>query len=234
MRLIIILLVATFLTTSAAVATAQQSVVADVKAKLVAAGQQWHTNCDAFEITRRVACRTGASLIPKFGSQNGCYPPGHPNGYSHDAIAFGPAPAGPWFDVLVSAGPDANVNGPTWSRTNPYPVALVQPWSCNEPETPALPPVLPPPPVTEPQPPAPPAPLPAIDLSPFLNSQQVLAYKIGELQTLIETLRAELRAFVEHEDQRWAKVNAAWKKVLAIVGAAGPAIVTAILKLTGK
>ena len=203
-----------------------------VKSELVAAGHVFTTNCDAFEIVWRVACETGASLVPKYGSQNGCYPPGHPHGYSHDAIAFGPAPAGPWFDILASAGPPANGNRPVWNHVDPYQVALVEPWDCDL-LAPVLVPIPTPIPAPEPSP-APPQPLPSVDLSPILNGQQVLTYKIGELQTLIETLRAELRAFVEHEDQRWAKVNAVWKKVVAIIGAAGPAIVTAILKLTGK
>ena len=231
MRLKTALLAALLLALSTPVA-AQQSVVERVKSELIAAGHVFTTNCDAFEIVRRVACETGASLVPKFGSQNGCYPPGHPNGYSHDAIAFGLAPAGPWFDILASAGPPANGNRPVWNRVDPYQVTLVEPWGCGVP-VPAPVPIPTPTPTPEPSP-VPLQPLPSIDLSPLLNSQQVLAYKIGELQTLIETLRAELRAFVEHEDQRWAKVNAVWKKVVAIVGAAGPAIVTAILKLTGK
>ena len=231
MRLITALLAAIFLTLSTP-AVAQQWIVERVKSELVAAGHVFTTNCDAFEIVWRVACETGASLVPKFGSQNGCYPPGHPNGYSHDVIAFGPAPAGPWFDILASAGPPANGNRPTWNRVDPYQVTLVEPWGCDVPVPAPVLPIPTPTPVPEPSPA--PQPLPSIDLSPLLNGHQVLTYKIGELQTLIETLRAELRAFAEHEDQRWAKVNATWKKVVAIVGAAGPAIVTAILKLTGK
>src|SRR6188474_2120392 len=58
------------------------------------------TNCDAFQITARVAWylrAQGAKLIPKTPAQNGCTWLGVR--YSHDAIAF----ADGWADLLVGA-----------------------------------------------------------------------------------------------------------------------------------
>lgn len=84
------------------------------KAALVAKGQTFTTNCDAAQITFRVAwtLRTeGAKLLVKSAAQNGCVWNGVK--YSHDALQF---PDG-WADLLASAGPPANTNTPTWQWT---------------------------------------------------------------------------------------------------------------------
>lgn len=97
-----------------------------------------------------------------------------------------------------------------------------------------LPPLPEPAPVPIPAPaPSPsPAPLPSTDLSPILAQLQVIAAQQATLAQ-VEVLRAELRAFVEHEDQRWAAVDATWKKVLLWAGTLSPAITTLLLKLAG-
>jgi len=84
------------------------------KAALVAQGQAFTTNCDAFQITARVAWvlrSEGATLIKKSAAQNGCVYLGQK--YSHDALQF----ADGWADLLASAGPPANINTPTWQWT---------------------------------------------------------------------------------------------------------------------
>jgi hypothetical protein len=93
----------------------QTVLVKRIKDELIAKGKTFNTNCDAFEITGRVAWALrdqGARLIVKTPGQNGCT---WTNGvrYSHDAIAFSDG----WVDCLVSAGPPLNTNGPSWSWT---------------------------------------------------------------------------------------------------------------------
>jgi hypothetical protein len=85
--------------------------VRQIKARLVARGYTFATNCDTFEILGRVGweLRTdGAKLILKRPEQNGCTYLGVR--YSHDALAF----PGGWVDALVKAGPPENVNEPAW------------------------------------------------------------------------------------------------------------------------
>lgn len=93
----------------------QTALVKRIKDELIAKGQTFTTNCDAFAITGRVAWALrdqGARLIVKTPGQNGCT---WTNGvrYSHDAIAFSDG----WVDCLESAGPPLNTNGPTWGWT---------------------------------------------------------------------------------------------------------------------
>jgi len=112
--------------TLAAPATAQTrsaAFVAQVKADLIDRGlipTVQGTNCDAFQITGRVAWALrdqGAKLIPKTAAQNGCVWKGAK--YSLDAIAF----ADGWADVLVGAGPPQNENRPAWQFTASGPSA---------------------------------------------------------------------------------------------------------------
>jgi hypothetical protein len=127
-----------------------KQLVEQVKAALVARGQKWETNEDAFQITGRVAWLLrgeGAMLISKQPGQNGA------NTFwagrvSHDAIAF---PTG-WKDVLVSAGPELNVNGPAWDPTGSSTARLIEPFDLDAGVV--VPPVVVPPVV--PVPPAPP------------------------------------------------------------------------------
>ena len=139
-----------------------KGLVVTIKADLEARGQTWKTNCDAFQITGRVAWALrnhGALLIKKHQPQNGCYAVNNAPGVSHDAIAF---PDG-WVDCLVDAGPPENRNVPAWgwhpSAAPPPPTSVVAPWDLDAGV------VIPPP--LEPPPPPPPettsAPLP--DLS---------------------------------------------------------------------
>lgn len=97
----------------------QVHLVASVKAELVARGvlpAQQATNCDAFQITARVAWRlrtSGAALLPKAPAQNGCTLTDGPYAgkrFSHDSIGF---PDG-WVDLLANAGPPSNANTPAW------------------------------------------------------------------------------------------------------------------------
>lgn len=128
-------------------AFAQASLVAQVKDALILQGQTFTTNCDAFEITRRVAWllrAEGAQLVGKTDAQNGCV--FGTRKYSHDVIAF---PTG-WRDILHSAGPPANVNEPAWDLTGTSPDApLYAPFESGGV---VVPPILPPV-VTVPPPP---------------------------------------------------------------------------------
>ena len=116
--------------------SSQKDLVADIKAQLVAKGQTFTTNCDAFQITGRVAWALrdrGAMLIKKSAAQNGCVLAAGPftgQKVSHDAIAF---PDG-WVDLLVSAGPPANVNGPAWDwhdAAAPPPTTVLLPYDLD-------------------------------------------------------------------------------------------------------
>ena len=90
----------------------QTALVKKIKDELIAKGQTFTTNCDAFQITGRVAWALrgqSAMLIVKTPGQNGCT---WTNGvrYSHDAIAFSDG----WVDCLEGAGPPLNTNQPSW------------------------------------------------------------------------------------------------------------------------
>ena len=110
----------------------QTALVKRIKDELIAKGQTFKTNCDAFEITGRVAWALrdqGARLIVKTPGQNGCT---WTNGvrYSHDAIAFSDG----WVDCLESAGPPLNTNGPTWGWTAVPPTGpLAEPFNLEHP-----------------------------------------------------------------------------------------------------
>jgi len=110
-----------------------RSVVQAVKAELNARGQRWETNCDAFQITGRVAWRLrpyGAVLLVKSPAQNGCNLSSGPHAgkrVGHDAIGF---PDG-WVDILISGGPPDNINGPTWDWHPSGPQSGLAPWDLD-------------------------------------------------------------------------------------------------------
>lgn len=157
-----------------AVAQDHTDVVAAVKAALVQRGQTFTTNCDAFEITRRVAWilrGEGALLIGKSAGQNGCE--FGDRTYSHDALAL---PTG-WRDLLESAGPPANLNGPAWAPTGASPTAPLYP-----PFDPGDGIVTPPPPIVSPPVVVPPPPVlpPPLDLSAVLAKLDALQLQLKE------------------------------------------------------
>jgi hypothetical protein len=101
----------------------QTALLAHIKSDLLARGiipPNPTDNRAPFEIISRVAWALrgqGARLIRKGPAQNGYTIPSGPRAgerYSHDAISF---PDG-WVDCLVSAGPPANENRPTWGWTD--------------------------------------------------------------------------------------------------------------------
>jgi hypothetical protein len=155
--------------------------VAQVKAALVAKGQTFTTNCDAFAITGRVAWALrsqGAKLFKKSAAQNGCTIPSGPRAgerYSHDAISF---PNG-WADLLTSAGPPANVNGPGWQWT-PGVRSATDPTVADPFDLDAGAPIVTPPIVT-----------PPIDAPPGLPPQ-MLVELVAKLIVEIQTLRQEV------------------------------------------
>ena len=96
---------------------AQSSVVADVKADLVAKGVPISGPCGAFQITKRVAWQlrgTGIGLLDK-PTGNGC------EGYSVDFLTY---PDGSGLDILGDSG---GANVPGWELLEP-PGALTGRW----------------------------------------------------------------------------------------------------------
>lgn len=88
-----------------------RDLVARIKAELEARGQKWENNCNAWQITARVAWELrdeGARLIEVSEAANHCLWDGR--FYSIDKIAF----PGVWVDILGSAGPPLNLNNPQW------------------------------------------------------------------------------------------------------------------------
>ena len=110
----------------------QTALVKKIKDELIAKGQTFTTNCDAFQITGRVAWALrdqSAMLIVKTPGQNGCT---WTNGvrYSHDAIAFSDG----WVDCLGSAGPPLNTNQPSWQwHSNLITAPLAAPFTLEAP-----------------------------------------------------------------------------------------------------
>lgn len=114
----------------AAPATAQESVVAQVKADLVARGVSLAGPCGAFQITNEVARRAGLKLLKKVPGQNRAIPqpdgscknpeeaPGE-HGYADGYLIQ--LPSGTGFDMLGDAG---GANNPAWQpETDPGLVA---------------------------------------------------------------------------------------------------------------
>lgn len=195
MKFLLIFLTALLL---AAPAYAQQSVVVDTKADLLARGiipNPQHDNCDAFQITARVAWKlraSGARLIEKNPAQNGCTWNGIR--YSHDAIQF----PGGFVDVLHSAGPPANVNGPAWDFVaGPSNGLTVEPFDMDLGPEPAP---VPEPPVAVPPIPAP---LPSVDLTAILLRLDALEAAVREEG---EKGRAETREFRNAVADKWKLV----------------------------
>lgn len=147
--LALLLLTAAPLAAQAPTPRNQKPLVEATKAALVAKGQTFTTNCDAFQITGRVAWALkdqGAQLLTKTDAQNGCVWQGRK--YSHDVITF----ATGWADLLRSAGPPANVNEPDWQCTASGPSAgAVAPIDLDAGSAPVVtpppvdPPIVPPP-----------------------------------------------------------------------------------------
>lgn len=111
----------------------QQGTVEFIKQDLIERGvipNPQTTNCHSAEITIRLAWATrkqGAMLFAKTMAQNGCQKVGHPK-VGHDAVAY---PDG-WVDILISAGPPANENRPTWDWHPGAPTGeLVAPWDLD-------------------------------------------------------------------------------------------------------
>ena len=122
----------------------EQTLVACIKNVLDVQGQQWLTNEDAFEITRRAACLSpGAQLVGKTPAQNGAWYKGRK--YSHDVIALG----SDWRDILKDAGPPLNLNTPVWYVTGTSNAPLFAPVDCDH-MWPAPLPVPPPAPISDP------------------------------------------------------------------------------------
>lgn len=187
---------------------AQVELVSRVKDALVARGQTFTTNCDAFEITRRVAWALrgrGALLIGKTPAQNGCDFGGQR--FSHDAIAFINAP---WRDVLRRAGPPDNANLPAWNVTGSSAAPLYEPF---DPGDVVLPPAEPPPPVVVP---------PPISQPPPGLEQQILD-ELRAHETAEAIDRGEAQAFRENVKTVWESVG---KPVLTFMGKyVAPAVV---------
>lgn len=111
----------------------QTALVERIKSELVARGQTFQTNCDAFSITGRVAWelrQRGAVLLVKNPGQNGCDITSGPHAgrkVSHDAIGF----LDGWVDCLASAGPPSNENRPVWQWTPGPPAVGLEPWDMD-------------------------------------------------------------------------------------------------------
>ena len=123
-------------------AFAQSSVVADVKAALVARGVPLSGPCGAFQIVKRVAWQlrgSGVGLLSKPAGNN-C------DGYSVDFLTY---PDGSGYDILGDAG---GANVPGWDLAEP-PGALTGRWrapfdpgdTVTPPPVVGLPPSVPPP-----------------------------------------------------------------------------------------
>ena len=189
-------------------AFAQVELVSRVKDALVARGQTFTTNCDAFEITRRVAWALrgqGALLIGKTPGQNGCDFAGQR--FSHDAIAFLNAP---WRDILRDAGPPKNTNLPAWNVTGSSAAPLYEPF---DPGDVILPPV------ELPQPPPPP------QSQPGLQQQILEELRAHEAAEAID--RGEAKAFREDVKTVWGSFG---KPVLTF---AGKYVVPAVVAFLG-
>ncbi len=154
------------------------ALVQTIKADLVANGARFQTNEDAAQITWRVAWHLrdqGARLFLKTPAQNGAVYQGLK--YGHDTIAF---PDG-WVDCLVSAGPPANGNGPTWDWHPGAPSgALAPPFDLDATTEPIV--------IVDPDPPATPSspPDPVLALAALTFQLALLQERVGLLHTVVE------------------------------------------------
>jgi hypothetical protein len=135
--------------------------VEQVKADLVARGEDMSGPCGAFKITKRVAWAlrdSGAGLLSK-PSGNNC------EGYATDVICY---PDGRTFDILIDGG---GQNGPTWEQHHPHDPAVAARYR------PAIDPGDGPQPEPEPEPEPEPQPQP-VDLSAVLAQLQRMSEQL--------------------------------------------------------
>lgn len=223
MKKVVWLLLVLAVAAPAAAQHGSAALVAKVKTEALAAGRlrvPAQDNCDAFQITVRVAWALraeGAKLFLKNAGQNGCT---YYNGvrYSHDAIAF---PDG-FADVLASAGPPANENRPSWQFTAggpPNPALVADPFDLDAGQEP--PPIIVVPPV-------------GLDLSGVAAQLALLNAKVDELARAsgeahasinqnVSDGRAENRSFFSAIAQHWK----------SIVAVAAPVVSWWVAKQTG-
>lgn len=221
MRLAIGLLVLG-LATPAAAQHGSTDLVAKVKTEALAAGRLRvppQDNCDAFQITVRVAWQLraeGAKLFLKNPAQNGCTWNGVR--FGHDAIAF---PDG-FADILASAGPPANENRPAWqfvagAPTNPS--LLADPFDLDAGAG------SPPPVVVVP---------PSLDLSGVPAQLAALTAKVDELARVSAEAHASINQNVTDgrvENRGFFEtVGRHWKSIVAV---AGPVVSWWVAKQTG-
>lgn len=162
-----------------------KALVEQIKDALVAKGQTFTTNCDAFQITARVAWALrsqGAQLFVKTPAQNGCVWNGVK--YGLDTIAF---PDG-WVDILSSAGPPANTNGPQWDWHPGAPTGVLAPPFDLDAGTP---PVVPPPSVPPSDPGVPP-PVPTEIIAQLFLEMQAVRMNTEALMDALAKTRSDL------------------------------------------
>ena len=155
----------------------------------------------------------GAKLFRKTEAQNGCTWGGQR--FSHDAIAF---PTG-WADLLVSAGPPANVNGPDW-QWHPGAIAVEDPALFAPPfDLDPAPPIGTPPIVIPPviAPPVALPPLPAFD---------ACAAQIALLRGELAVVNANITAGREENRGFFARLAGEWKRILGVASLIGGGILT--------
>jgi hypothetical protein len=177
---------------------AQSSVVADVKAALVARGVPLSGPCGAFQISKRVAWQlrgTGIGLLSK-PEGNNC------EGYSVDFLTY---PDGSGLDILGDSG---GANVPGWELSEP-PGTLTGRWR----------------PPFDPGDTVVPLPVPVSPVVTPPASDDVLV-ELREVKSIAEQARAlAAEAVVEIKAHR-AGVQAVWLKVSAIAGPILTALLT--------
>lgn len=170
--------------------------VASIKLDLVAKGQTFTTNEDAFAITGRVgwALRMhGAQLIVKQPAQNGAWVTidGKRVKVSHDALSF---PDG-WADLLVGAGPPNNQNDPAWQWHPGAPAGLlVAPFDMDEG---LVEPVEP-----DPVEPPPPPPQPSIDVLSAIKELRADLVSLNGVLALDRTAFGAALVRIEEQQKR--------------------------------
>jgi hypothetical protein len=156
--------------------------VEQVKADLVARGEDLSGPCGAFKITRRVAWAlrdSGAGLLSK-PSGNNC------EGYATDVICY---PDGRTFDCLIDGG---GQNGPTWEQHHPHDPAVAARYR------PAIDPGDAPDPEPEPEPEPQPEPVPELpDLAAVIAQIQHMSKRVDEIRNEFVLTRASIQAVYE-------------------------------------
>jgi hypothetical protein len=157
--------------------------VEQVKADLVARGEDLSGPCGAFKITRRVAWAlrdSGAGLLSK-PSGNNC------EGYATDVICY---PDGRTFDCLIDGG---GQNGPTWEQHQPHDPAVAARYR------PAIDPGDGPKPEPEPDPEPEPKPQP-VDLSALVAQLQHIASRVDDIRAELVLTKAIAKAIHDKPD----------------------------------